>query len=100
MTQLTIKYQIITVVLSQWTLFLRRMFSNNPYLLKRDTYPNAKLQKIIEKRAVCRRKNPIRRHLSSQMFSKYPLKHNYHGMLQRVSSSPNLFLRDMDFIRE
>ena len=94
MTKLTIKYQIRDVAVNRRASFLRGLFSNNPNLLKRDTYPSAKLQKIIENWTICRRKNSIRRHSYSPMFSKYPLKHNYHCVLQRVNSNPNLFLRE------
>lgn len=69
MTKLTIKYQIITVDLSRWRSAFHGLFSNNPNLLKRDTYPSAKLQIIPEIWAIMAIKKRIQHTACVLMFS-------------------------------
>ena len=48
MTKLTIKYQIRAAAINRRARFLHGLFSNNPNLLKRDTYLRAKIEIIPE----------------------------------------------------
>lgn len=48
MTIETTKYQTRLTALRQWEMAFRGLFCDSPNLLIRDTYPSAKVNKIIE----------------------------------------------------